>query len=440
MSSVPQLLDRFTAVLGDAATTAAIPAQFQQRRSKVSAAIFVQTLVLGWLAHPRGSLQQLCQTARLLGVPLSPQGLDQRFGAAGAALLEAVFAVAVQQLVVADPVMLPVLDRFAQVLLLDSTTITLPNALATRWRSCDGRTPTTPTAAVKATVRLDLRTGRLDGPLLSAGRDQDQTSPLQHAPVAAGTVRIADLGYWNLGVLASLGAQAAYFLSRLDVQTIVFDGATGARIDVVGWLRAQRGPQGERAVMLGVKDQLPARLLAVRLPPQAAEQRRQTIRATATREGRTPSKALLARADWRLVVTNVPADLLSLAEAMALLRARWQIELLFKLWKSHGALDDWRSHKPHRIACEFFAKLIALLLQHWLILSGGWAQAERSLVRLAATIRDFALLLALTFPHPARFRDTLTLLLAQLAASRPIDRRQRAPNSAQRIAASVSVA
>ena len=48
-----------------------------------------------------------------------------------------------------------------------------------------------------------------------------------------------------------------------------------------------------------------------------------------------------ATATWTIVVTNVPRELLNVEEAMLLARLRWQIELLFKLWKSHGGIDEW---------------------------------------------------------------------------------------------------
>ncbi len=48
-----------------------------------------------------------------------------------------------------------------------------------------------------------------------------------------------------------------------------------------------------------------------------------------------------------------------------LVRERWQIELLFKLWKPYGCLDEWRTSHPWRILCEVDAKLMGLLLQHW---------------------------------------------------------------------------
>jgi len=74
----------------------------------------------------------------------------------------------------------------------------------------------------------------------------------------------------------------------------------------------------------------------VRVPPAVADERRRKLREALQRQGYTVSKARLALAGWTLLVTNAPATLISVAEALVLYRARWQIELLFKLWKQHG--------------------------------------------------------------------------------------------------------
>ena len=34
------------------------------------------------------------------------------------------------------------------------------------------------------------------------------------------------------------------------------------------------------------------------------------------------------------------------------MRSRWQIEMLFELWKRYGHLDKSRSEKPWRVMCE----------------------------------------------------------------------------------------
>ena len=68
-----------------------------------------------------------------------------------------------------------------------------------------------------------------------------------------------------------------------------------------------------------------------------------------------------ALAAWTVYVTNVPVALLSLDEALVLARCRWQIELLFKLWKQEGRIDESRSEQPWRVLCEVYAKLLGMV-------------------------------------------------------------------------------
>ena len=83
--------------------------------------------------------------------------------------------------------------------------------------------------------------------------------------------------------------------------------------------------------------------MAVRVPQEVADQRRRRLHEEFRDKGKTPSARLLALAAWTMMVTTVPDAQLSVAEALVLLRERWQIELLFKLWKSQGRVDEWRS-------------------------------------------------------------------------------------------------
>jgi IS4 transposase len=93
------------------------------------------------------------------------------------------------------------------------------------------------------------------------------------------------------------------------------------------------------------------------------------------------STGALAAADWTIYLTNVSSDRLTLQEALVLGRARWQIELLFKLWKRYGSIDESRSAHPWRILCELYAKLLAMVIQHWVLLTTCWRCPDRSLVK-----------------------------------------------------------
>jgi hypothetical protein len=103
-----------------------------------------------------------------------------------------------------------------------------------------------------------------------------------------------------------------------------------------------------------------------------------------------PSQEHLDWCDWTLLVTNCPAELLTWKEAVVLYRARWQIELLFKLWKSHNHLaasrETWSA--VERMAV-FWAKLIGVVVQHWLLLTSTWSNPRRSHWKAARVIRGW---------------------------------------------------
>lgn len=205
----------------------------------------------------------------------------------------------------------------------------MPDALAALWPGCGGRTEQRTQAALKLQVQFDLSTGALHGPWLQEGRAHDREAPHQ-TDFPSGALRLADLGYFSVPTFRELTSRGVYWLSRFYHHTHVLT-PSGCRIDLVAWLR-QRGPvTSDLPILLGAQERLPARLLAVPVPPQVAEQRRRRLRQEAKRKGQTVSQQHLALAAWTILVTSVPSDLLTLEEALVLLRARWQIELLFKL-------------------------------------------------------------------------------------------------------------
>src|SRR5260221_4525174 len=64
------------------------------------------------------------------------------------------------------------------------------------------------------------------------------------------------------------------------------------------------------------------------------------------------------------------------------------MELLYKLWKQYAHVDEWRTSHPWRAVWELYAKLIGVVLQHWLIVLFAWQDAQRRLVKLAQVVGD----------------------------------------------------
>ena len=434
MTTIPKLSRTLNDVLTERADALARVCGFVRRSSKLSGAAFVQTLVFGWLGSPMAGIGQLSRVAGALGVPIAPQGLEQRFTEAAATYLQHVLAEGVQRLVESEPAAVPILRRFTGVYVQDSTTVALPDDVAAAWPACgNSKEPDVATARVKLQVRLELTRGTVAGPVPHAGRASDRATVTLGTALPAGALFIADLGYFSLPYLRTLGDDGVFWLSRLQVQTAVFT-PDGQRLDLLAWLREHATTPTvavDQPVLLGVGQHLPARLLAVRVPPEVSATRRRKLKAEARQRGKTVSDARLARADWTILVTNVPGERLTTAEARILARAGWQIELLFKRWKSHGHLTDSRSHKTWRRVCEIFAKLLALLIQHWLFLVTCWRCPNRSLVRAAQLVRQFALALAIACNSPAHLAVTIRRLATGLIAGASIDTRRRAPGTWQ---------
>jgi IS4 transposase len=127
------------------------------------------------------------------------------------------------------------------------------------------------------------------------------------------------------------------------------------------------------------------------VPDTVADQRTERVRTEAKdRKNSQLQPETLALCQWTILITNLDADQATAHEIQCLLRLRWQIELLFKLWKDELSLDDWRSQHPHRILTEVYAKLLLALFQHWLLVASCWDTPNRSLVKASRLLRKHA--------------------------------------------------
>lgn len=259
--------------------------------------------------------------------------------------------------------------------------------------------------------------------------------PVQRAPLPAGSLRLADLGFYNIRLFRELAAAEVYWLSRVQSHSrIRLPGQKEQSIlEVVTGLGD--ADHWEGTVLVGSKERLAARLLVQRVPDVVAAQRRQRVQDEAHDKCRPVSNAAMDLAAWTVVITNAPEDKLGLTEAMVLLKMRWQIELLFKLWKSHGHVDEWRTKKPVRILCEIYAKLLGLVFQQWILVASAWDTAERSLFKAAQIVMAYATDLASSRGCREQLETVLMTLASIIGRLARVQKRQKRPSTAQRLLA-----
>ncbi len=436
MATIPQISTAMQQVLGPTADRLGWETRFNQRKSKMSGSGFVQTMVFSGLSEAAITYSELQEGALDAGVAISGQGLEQRFTEKSALLCRRVLEASVQQVIVAQPSALPLLARFAGVYIRDSSVIVLPAVLQAIWPGVGGKDGES--AAVKLQVCLEYCRGQLRGPLLQAGREHDSHSPYQSADLPRGALRMGDLGFFSLHQFQRDQRRGIYTLSRYKIGTCLYDEA-GQPIDLLAWLRAQPEQRFERAVWVGKRVRFACRLLVEHVPQEVAEQRRRRLLSNYGRKKQVAVSAeTLALAEWTLLITDAPQVLLSVGEALVLMIVRWQIELLFRLWKSLFLIDEWRSHNPWRILTELYAKLIGVVITHWTFLVDLWHYPDRSLWKAARSVRRFAVSIA----NALADRDALEALLGHLQDHFRhvchLNPRRAHPNTCQRLQSCVT--
>ena len=368
-TTIPQLnqalLDLFTVQADELAKSS----HFRQRDSKLRGSVFAKSVVFAFMENPSARLDDIAQYAGMNQVSISAQGLDSRFNQDSAQFLKGILGRITQTLVRTTPSTQPILDRFTQVEVMDSTVTVLPAELVSEWKGNGGKGSK---AAVKCQYCFDIRTGEISHLSLVDGKSQDRNAAVQYTIMPKGSLRLADLGYFNLNVFEEVDKQESYWLSRLQVGVKVYV-AVHKIPDLADWLDRQCLSERDGMayidvpVKLGDKAQLNARLIAAPVPQAVADERRRQLKRSNAVRGTTPSKLALCLAGWTVLVCNIPADKLRVKEVFILKRIRWQIEKVFDWWKSYKALDKSRSKKVWRRLCEFYAKLIGLIIQHWFV-------------------------------------------------------------------------
>jgi hypothetical protein len=448
VTTVAQLADTLQTLFTTAADQAAREAGFIRRQRKLSGASFAQALVFSWLDNPDATLEDLASATGLQpgSEPLTAQALEERFNDRAADCLRRLLLRAARHVLAATPSQAGLLRRFAGVHVRDSTVLALPAALAELWPGCGGGSRDQPDASCQAALKIhvcwELRTAALQELTLAPGRQADnlleqQAGAAQHQqqlPLPPkGSLRLADLGFFDLEQLQALDQQGVYYVSRLQANTRILDLSTGKKWTLAAYLASRRSDRVDRWVQAGSGRRLLCRLLAIRAPEAVAARRRRQVLEQARDHGRAVSPQRLEVCGWTVFISNVPWWLLRLQEAWVLYRLRWQVELLFKLWKAQGKIDESRSEKPYRVLCEVYAKLLAMVVEHWLLLTEGPGSSERSRWKAARLVRRQAWQLACALTRPKELRRLLRLLQRLLHHSGRVNRRRRRPSAYQTV-------
>jgi hypothetical protein len=402
---------------------------FIQREVKVTGSNFAGVLVFGFLNKPKMSYRQMSQSGALSGLQITAQGLEQKFSERSAKFMQAMLEQAVSQLIKTSLGQdIELLNRFQRIHIQDGSVMGLPDTCVGIWQ---GVRPNNKKgcSAVKLHVSLEYKSGQVSGPALANGREHDQKSPFFHQTLQPGELRITDLGFFNLDQLEKDIQAGSFWIIRYKNDVILYENDT--ELNLASFLKKQPNDIVDIPIQLGQTRYLPCRLIAIRADEQTAAERVRKLRENARKKRKPLSTERLQLAHWTIILTNAPQDLLSPLEVYTLLRLRWQIELLFKLWKTYSQVDESESKNPWRILTEMYAKLIAVLIQQWIFLASVWHIPNKSMVLAALRIQTFAILIHLFLKDKNALPLILSTLVNLLQSTPPLLKRKKRPSTAQ---------
>jgi hypothetical protein len=423
--TIDQLAEVLQTLFTTDADQAAQDSGMIRRRRKLTGAEFVQTVVFHWLENPQATIEEIIED-----LDITEASFNERFDARAADCLRRVLEKALNLLFAARPEAIPLLRRFATVSIEDATIVGLPAELAQQFPGCGGSDPQAGQAGWKLLTRWDVTTGRLEIRPPAPARDSERTLAEEFVPLPPKSLRLCDLGFFELERLAEDRRDGVHFVSRVPARLTVQVGDQAAE-NVTTWLGRQTADRIDTTAVLGTKTHLGCRLIAVRLPEEEARKRLHRLKKKLRKKGRKLSDGQRVMCQWTVLITDLPAEIFTLEEICVLYRVRWQVELLYKAWKSGGGLGRSRGRRGDRVLCEAYAKLLAMIVQHWGTLLRGGPLCGISLVRAARRVKRLALQIAAALSDPVSLRRVLEKLRARLSRLPRRGRRKKRPSTRQ---------
>jgi hypothetical protein len=236
-------------------------AKFVRRDSKLTAPLFVETLVLGCLSNPEITLEGMSQFLKERGVSITKQGLDQRFNSQATTLLENLLAASLKKFKTEKIPVIDLLKPFSAVKIQDSSGISLPESLKEFYMGFGGSSSE---AGLKIQVMFDYFEGQIESITVTDGRKNDQSFNDYLSKIQEGALYLQDLGYFKLESLKAMQDAGSYFISRYLNQTLMQD-RKGIKIDLLKLLK-KSGKNISRNIRLGKNGNIEVRLVGQRVP------------------------------------------------------------------------------------------------------------------------------------------------------------------------------
>ncbi|AYL98946.1 IS4 family transposase [Mucilaginibacter celer] len=340
---------------------------FLQRTSKLKPKEFIDTLMFSEFDHSRLSLQDCCNDlAHQHQKSLSKVALHKRFNEHSFSFLKSVLAEQITQKL--DIKSGKDWKPFTRVMITDSCKFALPQQYKDDYPGFGGARSK---ALMNMQYAFDLKQGNWETLELTKVSENDKAySKRSLQDIKAGDLHIRDLGYVTHGYLLKISTEKAFFLNRLHPGWKPISRSTGKAINwhtLYQEMQLSKRNRFETMVTIGKGEEaFDCRLIAMPVPEKVWSERIRKAQIRAKSVGYELTDDYKYRCRFSIFITNTTIELLNATEVIQLYRLRWQIELVFKTWKSLLDMHKVKAVKKERLQCQLMAKFIWILL-NWKI-------------------------------------------------------------------------
>lgn len=350
---------------------------FIRRKGKVSAKSFLNLCTFLGEDLCSASLPTLC--AKLEAnekILISPQALSKRFNKEAVNFIKNVFY---EMLNLQNEVLRSngdiLKNNFNRITIVDATGFKLDDK---HEKECKG-------SGVKSSVKIQLQYDLLTGEFIHCELKEGCYSDASYLETLQSTIQendliLKDLGYLKALDLKIIDDRGAFYISRVKVNTILY-----RKEEVTGYGKKGNLVKRDLYIPINIKELLEpltegetielndiyigntaknrtkCRLILTKLTEECKLKKEIRNKNSNDRSGK-----VIAKNKWWLslncYMTNVPKEVLSEEKIYETYSLRWQVEIMFKIWKSLFKIHEVKKAGLERIQCFIYGRLIMLLL------------------------------------------------------------------------------
>ena len=318
--------------------------------------------LLEWITQDKPTLSSLSNLFAGNGINISPQALSKKFNMKCSHFLLEIVNKIIENLIVESNAKTPaLLSLFSGVYLADCTLCQLSHETKDLFPGVGGNDENVNVSELKIFLRIEASTGVIESFSLGSGRTSDHTFYSKTKQLPCNSLELADMGFGSQKRMLDNLKNKVDFICRVQSQSILYYG--NQRYSISDFLNQQDGNDVDVFILFGT-NRVPCRLVARKVSEEVAKRKLKQITRKAKKLGRKVSQAQRIVSHWQFYITSIDSSRCSLDEIITLYSVRWQIELIFKFWKSCMNLNKSNGKTTARVLCEKLLKMIYILIYH----------------------------------------------------------------------------